>query len=129
MCICVHEGLGMGQGHRDPEVFSQAFDVAPMHKFPCGDEICSDGCLRKPPMLVLDSRLLRRHACKPKQWFRLWPRVLCSSISSLGTSIYGMSGGRFQLVSDRPCLCWETYTIGMASGTLESSANLYDFGK
>ena len=34
-----------------------------------------------------------------------------------------------QLVSDRPCLSRETYTIGMASGTLEGSPNLYDFGQ
>ena len=33
------------------------------------------------------------------------------------------------LVSDRPCLSPETYTIGMASGTLENSPNLYDFGQ
>ena len=32
-----------------------------------------------------------------------------------------------QLVSDRPCLSRETYTIGMALGTLEGSSNLYDF--
>ena len=33
------------------------------------------------------------------------------------------------LESDRRCLSPETYTIGMASGTLESSPNLYDFGQ
>ena len=34
-----------------------------------------------------------------------------------------------QLVSDPHCLSPETYTIGMASGTLEGSPNLYDFGQ
>ena len=34
-----------------------------------------------------------------------------------------------QLVSDRPCLSTETYTIGMASGTLDGSPNLYHFGQ
>ena len=34
-----------------------------------------------------------------------------------------------QLVSDRPCLYRETYTIVMASGNLEGSPNLYDFGQ
>ena len=31
-----------------------------------------------------------------------------------------------QLVSDRPCLSRETYTLGMASGTLQGSPNMYD---
>ena len=34
-----------------------------------------------------------------------------------------------KLVSGRPCLCWATYTLGMASGTLEGSPNLYHFGQ
>ena len=34
-----------------------------------------------------------------------------------------------QLVADHPCLSLETYTIGMASGMLECSPNLYDFGQ
>ena len=34
-----------------------------------------------------------------------------------------------QLVSDRPCLSRATYTIGMASGTLEGYPNLYGFGQ
>ena len=34
-----------------------------------------------------------------------------------------------QLVSDSPFLFRATYTIGMASGTLEGSPNLYDFGQ
>ena len=34
-----------------------------------------------------------------------------------------------QLLSDRPCLSQETYNIGMASGTLEGSPDLYDSGQ
>ena len=33
------------------------------------------------------------------------------------------------LVSDHHCLTPETYTMGMASGTFESSPNLYDLGQ
>ena len=50
MCVCVHGDLGMWQWLGGPEGFSELEDWTQLQRvsFPCGDERCSDWCLRKP---------------------------------------------------------------------------------
>ena len=55
MWVCVHGDLGMRQWHRVPEGFSlpEALTQLQHARFPRGDEICSDGCLKKQPYAAI----------------------------------------------------------------------------
>ena len=55
MWVCVHGDLGMRQWLGGPEGFCQLEDWTQLQRvsFPCGDERCSEWCLRKPPFAAI----------------------------------------------------------------------------